>query len=66
MRDLSVYRSDVFENELQSAYEADRIGYVVQELQNATQSLVSLDIFDSVDVELDARMFMSSVILGGC
>jgi hypothetical protein len=38
---------------MQDAYEADRIGLVVRNLELATEELKSLDIFDSITIELD-------------
>lgn len=35
------------------AYEADRIGLVVRNLELATEELKALDIFDSITIELD-------------
>jgi outer membrane protein insertion porin family len=46
-------RPQVFENELQAAYEADRIGYIVEGLKTAANGLVALDIFDAIDLKLD-------------
>ncbi|DBA03275.1 TPA: hypothetical protein N0F65_011634 [Lagenidium giganteum] len=46
-------KPEVFENELQDAYAADRIGYIATELEAAAGELKSLGIFDSIDITLD-------------
>uniref|UniRef100_K3W6Z5 POTRA domain-containing protein n=1 Tax=Globisporangium ultimum (strain ATCC 200006 / CBS 805.95 / DAOM BR144) TaxID=431595 RepID=K3W6Z5_GLOUD len=46
-------RTEVFENELQDAYQADRIGYIVRDLEEAVRELKALDIFDSIRIDLD-------------
>ncbi|CAH0477369.1 unnamed protein product [Peronospora belbahrii] len=46
-------KPQVFENELQGAYDAERIGLLVHKLEEATEELKNLDIFESIDIELD-------------
>lgn len=46
-------KPEVFETELQEAYAADRIGYLVRKLEEATEELKALDIFESIGIKLD-------------
>ncbi|KAJ0403610.1 hypothetical protein ATCC90586_008763 [Pythium insidiosum] len=46
-------KAEVFEHELQEAYEADRIGYIVEGLRAASEGLSALDIFEEIDFQLD-------------
>ncbi|CAI5711991.1 unnamed protein product [Hyaloperonospora brassicae] len=46
-------RPRVFENELQEAYNAERIGQLVHKLEEATEELKALDIFESISIDLD-------------
>ncbi|TDH64765.1 uncharacterized protein CCR75_001530 [Bremia lactucae] len=46
-------RPEVFENELQVAYTAGRIGDLVRKLEKAKEELQALDIFESINIKLD-------------
>ncbi|KAE8910378.1 hypothetical protein PF005_g9170 [Phytophthora fragariae] len=46
-------KPEVFENELQEVYGAERIGQLVQKLEEATEELKTFDIFESINIKLD-------------
>eukprot|EP00644_Phytophthora_capsici_P002270 jgi/Phyca11/548091/estExt2_Genewise1Plus.C_PHYCAscaffold_270310 len=46
-------KPEVFENELQEAYGAERIGQLLRKLEEATEEFKALDIFESINIELD-------------